>query len=107
MDLILKNKDNNKYLAIECKFQKVEGTAYEKLSYTLDDIKACPIPAIIVFSGNGIKNDMKSKLITSGKGIEVEFVEGSILENDEIIDLKNIFREIVYINLGMDFFKFM
>lgn len=51
MDLILRNKDNNRYLAIECKLQETS--------------------------------------------------------KDKIKDSHNILREMAYIKLGMDFFKFM
>ncbi len=109
IDLILRNKDNNRYLAIECKLQETSGTAYQKLSYTLDDVKICPVPTIIVFAGNEIKPDMKSKLIMSGYGVEVEFIAGEDERGpkDKIKDSHNILREMVYIKLGMDFFKFM
>ena len=106
MDLILRNK-NNRYLAIECKLQETSGTAYQKLSYALDDVKSCPVPTIIVFAGNEIKPDMKSKLIMSGYGVEVEFIVGKDPPRDKIKDFHNILRETVYIKLGMDFFKFM
>ena len=35
IDVVIRNKDNNKYIGIECKVQFTDGTAYEKLSYAL------------------------------------------------------------------------
>ena len=58
-------------MAIEAKLQETSGSAFEKLSYALDDCMAAPIPSIIVFSGRYIRDDMKAKLISSGHGIEV------------------------------------
>ena len=57
-------------MAIEAKLQETSGSAFEKLSYALDDCMAAPIPSIIVFSGRYIRDDMKAKLISSGHGIE-------------------------------------
>lgn len=102
LDIILRHE--NKYLGIEAKIQQTEGTAYQKLSYTLDDCISAPIPTIIVFSGDGIKQDMKSKLITSGIGLEVGFVEDADPINDRITDPNNLFRQRVYIELGLDWF---
>ena len=75
LDIVIRNKENNKFMAIECKLQLTSGTAFEKFSYSLDDCMASPIPTILVFSGDYIRADMKSKLIMSGNGLEVEFFE--------------------------------
>lgn len=92
-----------KYLAIEAKLQEEEGTAYQKLSYTLQDARICPIPMIIVFSGAGIKDDMKAALITSGLGIEVGFAPcDTDEENDRIVDRHHLLRQRVCIDLGLD-----
>lgn len=103
LDIVLKytNGHESRYLGIEAKLQQTSGSAYQKLSYALDDCKACPIPTIIVFAGDFIKDDMKSKLITSGIGIEVKYDD----ENDCIIDEKSLFRQRVYIELGLDWFS--
>lgn len=76
---------NGKFLGIEAKYQEGQGTAYQKLLYTLEDCKTAPIPIIIVFAGDGIKTDIKSKLITSGYGIEVKLENGKIKENYPIL----------------------
>ncbi len=44
LDIVIRNKDNNKTMAIECKVQLTSGSAYEKFSYALDDWLASPIP---------------------------------------------------------------
>ncbi len=103
IDLVVKYE--NKFLGIEAKLQQTPGTAYQKLSYTLDDIRNCPIPTIIVFSGDAIKDDMKSKLIVSGLGLEVNYIEDEANHlNDQIIDYHFLFRQRVYIELGLDWF---
>ncbi|ACN98361.1 hypothetical protein SULAZ_1022 [Sulfurihydrogenibium azorense Az-Fu1] len=90
---------NNRFLGIECKYQGVSGTAYQKLIYTLEDCKTTPIPTIIVFAGNGIKEDVKSKLITSGYGIEVLYEDGLVKEKGFPVLLQRI-----AIELGIDWF---
>ncbi len=106
LDVIVHNKRTGKSMAIEAKLQRTSGSAYEKLSYALDDCLASPIPTIIVFAGKEIRADMRSKLITSGIGVEV----GYRLDNDdhicEIIDPLNLLRQRVYIALDMDWFPF-
>ncbi len=97
VDLLL-YKDN-RFLGIECKYQEQEGTAYQKLIYTLEDCKVAPIPIIIVFAGKGIKEDIKSMLITSGYGIEVAYNNGKIEEQKFPMLLQRI-----AIELGIDWF---
>lgn len=92
---------NGRFLGIEAKIQEVEGTVYQKLFYTLEDCKNAPIPIIIVFAGRGIKTDVKSKLIMSGYGIEVEFREGKIFEN------KPMLLQRVAIELGINWFNLL
>ena len=92
-------------MAIECKLQLTSGSAFEKFSYALDDCIASPIPTILVFAGDFIKDDMKSKLIMAGHGIEVEF-----FEEDEgqfiLIDNRNLLKQRCYIELGLNWFPF-
>ncbi len=88
-----------RYLGIEAKLQETGGTAYQKLSYTIEDCKSAPIPMIIVFAGEGIKQDMKAKLISTGIGIEVKF------NGSEIEDPNCIFKQRVYIELGLNWLR--
>jgi hypothetical protein len=100
LNIVLKCQD--KYLGIETTIQEESGTTDEKLYYTLEDCKVCPIPTLIVFSGKGITTDIKSKLISLGAGLEVTYDE----INNTIIDKNKLFRQRVYIELGLDWFKF-
>lgn len=105
LDIVIRNKNNNKTMAIECKLQLTSGTAFEKFSYALDDCIASPIPTILVFAGDYIRDDMKSKLIMSGHGIEVKYTEqpnGDFL----LSDFKNLLKQRCYIELGMNWFPF-
>lgn len=102
LDISIHNKLNDRCMAIECKLQLTSGSAYEKFSYALEDCISSPIPTILVFAGDFIRDDMKSKLIMSGKGIEVEFQE----ENGKVVDDKNLLKQRCYIELGLNWFPF-
>jgi hypothetical protein len=103
IDLVIRNKNNNRYIGIECKVQFTDGTAYEKLSYALDDCISAPIPAIIAFAGPKIRDDMKSKLLMSGYGIELLYEEDD--KGDRVLkDTYNLFRQRCYIELGLNWF---
>lgn len=105
LDIVIRNVDNNKFMAIECKLQLTAGTAFEKFSYALDDCMASPIPTIMVFAGDYIRDDMKSKLIMSGHGIELEYIEVSEGEY-QLKDFKNLLKQRCYIELGLNWFPF-
>jgi hypothetical protein len=51
------------------------GPAEEKISSTIQDIEAWPIPGIVVFSGEGLTENMKSFLISTGKAVELNELE--------------------------------
>ncbi len=95
LDIILQY--GNRYLGIEAKFQGTSGTAYQKLSYALEDVRKTPIPTIIVFSGEGIEEDVKAQLISSGMGIEVEWTDV-----DGFNSGLDVFKQRVLIELGLD-----
>lgn len=105
LDIVVRNTINNKFVAIECKVQLTPGSAYEKFSYALDDCLASPIPTLLVFAGNYIRDDMKSKLIMSGHGIELEFT-GDENIGYTLTDPKNLLKQRCYIELGLNWFPF-
>jgi hypothetical protein len=71
IDVVLIDPQTRKTLGIECKYQAVAGTAEEKIPGTIQDIKAWPIPGIVVFSGDGFTQNMKSFLISTGNAIDL------------------------------------
>ena len=101
LDIVIMNPQNCRSMAIEAKLQETSGSAFEKLSYALDDCMAAPIPSIIVFSGRYIRDDMKAKLISSGHGIEVGYENGAIADRYELL------KQRIYIELGMNYFPFL
>jgi hypothetical protein len=74
IDVVITHPQTRKTLGIECKYQAVTGSAEEKIPSTVQDIAAWPIPGIVVFSGSGFSDNMRSFLIASGKAVELEDV---------------------------------
>ncbi|MBI5773548.1 MAG: hypothetical protein HZA89_07380 [Verrucomicrobia bacterium] len=75
IDVILIEGKSRKTLGVECKYQGGGGSAEEKIPATIQDIAAWPIPGIVVFSGEGITENMKSFLVSTGKAIELNELE--------------------------------
>ena len=107
LDIIIRNKSNGKIIGIEAKVQRTSGSAYEKLYYALEDCKTSPIPTLLVFAGDQIKMDMRSKLIMSGIGIEVGYKLDKQGRICKIIDPLNLLKQRIYICLGLNWFGFL
>ncbi len=75
IDVVLVDPKTRKSLGIECKFQKTPGTIEEKMPATIEDIKAWPMPGIVVYAGEGLTENMKSFLVSTGKALEFEELE--------------------------------
>ena len=75
IDVVLVEAKSRKTLGVECKYQGGGGSAEEKIPATIQDIDAWPIPGIVVFAGEGITDNMKSFLISSGKAVELDELE--------------------------------
>lgn len=71
IDIVLTHKESRKTIGIECKYQGGGGSAEEKIPATIQDITAWPIPGIVVFSGKGFFDNMKSFLVSTGKAVEL------------------------------------
>jgi hypothetical protein len=75
IDVILRDPRNGKTLGIECKAQGKSGSVEEKIPTTIQDIAAWPMPGIVVFSGSGFTENMKSFLLSTGKAVELKDLE--------------------------------
>jgi hypothetical protein len=71
IDVVLTHPETRKTLGVECKYQAGGGTAEEKIPATIQDIAAWPIQGIVVFSGDGFTQNMKSFLISTGKAVHL------------------------------------
>lgn len=72
IDVVLVQPGSRKTLGLECKFQGTTGTAEEKIPATIQDIAVWPIPGLVVFSGDGFTDNMRSFLISTGKAVEFD-----------------------------------
>lgn len=52
-DVFLVRFDDQRAMALECKFQESTGTADEKMPYALEDLEALWIPGCLVYGGSG------------------------------------------------------
>ena len=75
IDVVLIDPKTRKSLGIECKYQKTSGTIEEKMPSTIEDIKAWPMAGIVVYAGEGITENMKSFLTSTGKALELDELE--------------------------------
>lgn len=76
IDIVVTEPETRKRLGIECKFQGSGGSAEEKIPTTIQDIKAWPIPGIVVFAGDGFSPTMRNFLIATGLSVELPDLEG-------------------------------
>lgn len=99
LDIVLQY--NEKTFGIEAKIQNTSGTADQKLFYTLDDCVNSPIPTVIAFSGPEIGIDIKSKLVLSGYGVEIDAIYDKSKSSIKIID-SEILKQRAKIALGLN-----
>ena len=53
VDVLFRDGRNGNRLAVEAKYQRVTGTADEKLPYAVLNLKTLPLPGVIVYGGGG------------------------------------------------------
>jgi len=53
VDVFVVREQDQRAIALECKYQGVKGTTDEKISYALHDLGALRIPACLVYAGEG------------------------------------------------------
>jgi PD-(D/E)XK nuclease superfamily domain len=53
IDVFVVRAPDQRAIAIECKYQEVQGTTDEKIPYALEDLRALWIPGCLVYAGDG------------------------------------------------------
>ncbi|HUJ27659.1 MAG TPA: PD-(D/E)XK nuclease superfamily protein [Myxococcales bacterium] len=53
VDVLFRDARNGNRLAVEAKYQRVSGTADEKLPYAVLNLSTLPLPGVIVYGGGG------------------------------------------------------
>src|SRR5256885_11249048 len=54
VDVLFRDARNGNRLAVEAKYQRVTGTADEKLPYAVLNLATLPLPGVIVYGGGGV-----------------------------------------------------
>ena len=75
IDVVVSDPGQRRSLGIEVKYQRSTGSAEEKIPSTIEDIRAWPIPGIVVFHGPGFSANMRAFLLSSGKAVGLEDLE--------------------------------
>lgn len=75
IDVLVTDPTLRRSLGIECKYQKVSGTAEEKIPATIQDIAAWPMAGIVCFTGPGFSDHLRSFMLASGKAVEFADLE--------------------------------
>jgi hypothetical protein len=65
IDVFCVDETHNKAIAIECKYQDSKGTVDEKIPYTLNDLRALPMPGCIAYAGGGFSEGVLHMLKAS------------------------------------------
>ncbi len=76
IDVVLTHPSTRLRLGIECKYQSGGGTAEEKIPAIVQDIESWPIRGIVVIAGPGFSANMHGYLISTGKVVEFEDLDG-------------------------------
>ena len=76
IDVFVVRPDDQRAIAIECKYQDVQGTADEKIPYALDDLAALWMPGCLVYAGRGWSKGVLHQL-ERGQGVRVGDVSRS------------------------------
>ena len=76
IDVVLTEPSLRRSLGIECKFQGTSGSAEEKIPATIRDIEAWPIQGLVVYDGRGFSANMRSYLLSTGKAVAFDDLEG-------------------------------
>lgn len=72
IDVVVKHSETRVSLGIECKYQRVAGSAEEKIAATLEDIRVWPIRGIVCYSGGGFSTNMESYLLSTGMAVDLD-----------------------------------
>ena len=75
IDVLVTDTALRRSLGIECKYQRVSGTAEEKIPATIQDIGAWPMAGIVCFAGPGFSDHLRSFMIASGRAVEYPDLE--------------------------------
>ena len=65
IDVFVVRQDDQRAVAIECKYQESKGTVDEKIPYALQDLEALRVPGCLVYAGDGWSSGVLHTLAAS------------------------------------------
>jgi hypothetical protein len=71
VDVLFRDARNGNRLAVEAKYQRVTGTADEKLPYAVLNLQTLPLPGVIVYGGGGFHQGALHWLCASTKATDI------------------------------------
>jgi hypothetical protein len=71
VDVLFRDSRNGNRLAVEAKYQRVKGTADEKLPYAVLNQQTLPLPGVIVYGGGGFHQGALHWLCASTKATDI------------------------------------
>jgi hypothetical protein len=71
VDVLFRDARNGNRLAVEAKYQRVTGTADEKLPYAVLNLATLPLPGVIVYGGGGFHQGALHWLCASSKATDI------------------------------------
>jgi hypothetical protein len=71
VDVLFRDARNGNRLAVEAKYQRVTGTADEKLPYAVLNLATLPLPGVIVYGGGGFHQGALHWLCANTKATDI------------------------------------
>ena len=71
VDVLFRDARNGNRLAVEAKYQRVTGTADEKLPYAVLNLQTLPLPGVIVYGGGGFHQGALHWLCANTKATDI------------------------------------
>jgi hypothetical protein len=65
LDVFVVRREDQRALAIECKYQDSKGTVDEKIPYALQDLEALRVPGCLTYAGDGWSSGVLHTLAAS------------------------------------------
>jgi hypothetical protein len=94
IDIFTLRKSDQRALALECKYQRVSGTADEKIPYALQDLEALWIPGCLVYAGQGWSEGVLHTLEGSTRAAFCLPEEPAVERTNGTLELDHVFAAV-------------
>lgn len=90
LDVLALRRDDQRVLAVECKWQEVRGTTDEKIPYALADLEAMWIPGCLAYAGPGWSRGVLHTLEGSRLAVHCEPAPPDLLRTSSTLELDHV-----------------